>query len=78
MPLDSSSKAIAMLLEFLLKGVLKKLVWTAKRDNPPVPADAILNFTSDGQLVLQSAQQGTKTSIAKRQLSWSCNFSIHA
>ncbi|KAM4087923.1 hypothetical protein ACB094_07G032700 [Castanea mollissima] len=42
----------------------KTVVWTANRDDSPVPADAILNFTSDGQLVLQSAQQGTKTSIA--------------
>ncbi|KAF3960111.1 hypothetical protein CMV_015153 [Castanea mollissima] len=41
----------------------KTVVWTANRDDPPVPADAILNFTSDGQLVLQSAQQGTMTSI---------------
>ncbi|XP_075675340.1 G-type lectin S-receptor-like serine/threonine-protein kinase LECRK1 [Castanea sativa] len=41
----------------------KTVVWTANRDDPPVPADAILNFTSDGQLVLQSAQQGTNKSI---------------
>ena len=56
----------------------KTVVWTANRDDPPVHANAILNFTSDGQLFLQSAQQGTKTSIAKRQLSCSCNFSFHA
>ena len=43
----------------------KTVVWTANRDYPPVPADARLTFTSDGQLVLQSAQQGTKTSITK-------------
>ncbi|KAK9989587.1 hypothetical protein SO802_029826 [Lithocarpus litseifolius] len=48
-----------------IEGISQKtVVWTANRDDPPVPADAILNFTSDGQLVLQSAQQGTKTSIA--------------
>ncbi|KAK7845419.1 g-type lectin s-receptor-like serine/threonine-protein kinase lecrk1 [Quercus suber] len=41
----------------------KTVVWTANRDDPPVPADATLNFTSDGQLVLQSAQQGTKRRI---------------
>ncbi|KAK7845441.1 g-type lectin s-receptor-like serine/threonine-protein kinase [Quercus suber] len=41
----------------------KTVVWTTNRDNPPVPKEAILNFTSNGQLVLQSAQ-GTQTSIA--------------
>lgn len=41
----------------------KTVVWTANRDDPLVPADATLNFTSDGQLVLQSAQQGTNTRI---------------
>ena len=41
----------------------KTIVWTANRDNPPVPADVKLSFTSDGRLVLQSAQ-GTKTSVA--------------
>ena len=30
----------------------KTVVWTANRDDPPVPADARLTFTSDGQLVL--------------------------
>uniref|UniRef100_A0A2N9EXR9 Receptor-like serine/threonine-protein kinase n=1 Tax=Fagus sylvatica TaxID=28930 RepID=A0A2N9EXR9_FAGSY len=34
----------------------KTVVWTANRDNPPVPADVTLNFTSDGRLVLQSTQ----------------------
>ena len=41
----------------------KTVVWTANRDDPPVPADARLTFTSDGQLVLQSAKQGNKASI---------------
>ncbi|GMY32507.1 g-type lectin s-receptor-like serine/threonine-protein kinase lecrk3 [Fagus crenata] len=34
----------------------KTVIWTANRDNPPVPADVTLNFTSDGRLVLQSTQ----------------------
>ncbi|XP_065634032.1 G-type lectin S-receptor-like serine/threonine-protein kinase LECRK4 [Quercus suber] len=41
----------------------KTVVWTANRDNPPVSAEATLNFTSDGRLVLQSAQ-GAETSVA--------------
>jgi hypothetical protein len=40
----------------------KTIVWTANRDNPPVPADVTLNFTSDGRLVLQSTQ-GTVTIV---------------
>jgi hypothetical protein len=41
----------------------KTVVWTAQRDSPPVPADSKLNFTSDGRVVLQSAQ-GAETPIA--------------
>jgi hypothetical protein len=41
----------------------KTVVWTANRDNPPVPTNVILNLTSDGRLVLQSPQ-GIVTSIA--------------
>uniref|UniRef100_A0A2N9IER8 non-specific serine/threonine protein kinase n=1 Tax=Fagus sylvatica TaxID=28930 RepID=A0A2N9IER8_FAGSY len=41
----------------------KTVVWTANRDNPPVPTNVILNFTIDGRLVLQSPQ-GIVTSIA--------------
>uniref|UniRef100_A0A7N2MS31 Receptor-like serine/threonine-protein kinase n=1 Tax=Quercus lobata TaxID=97700 RepID=A0A7N2MS31_QUELO len=41
----------------------KTVVWTANRDNPPVSTQVTLNFTSDGRLVLQSAQ-GTETSVA--------------
>ncbi|KAE7996440.1 hypothetical protein FH972_001166 [Carpinus fangiana] len=41
----------------------KTVVWTAQRDSPPVPADSKLNFTSDGRVVLQSAQ-GAETLIA--------------
>jgi hypothetical protein len=48
---------------FLARFPQKTVVWTAQRDNPPVPADSKLNFTSDGRLVLQSAQ-GTEISIA--------------
>jgi len=41
----------------------KTVVWTADRDKTPVPADSKLNFTSDGKLVLQSAQ-GEVTRLA--------------
>ncbi|XP_059432972.1 G-type lectin S-receptor-like serine/threonine-protein kinase LECRK3 [Corylus avellana] len=41
----------------------KTVVWTADRDKPPVSSDSKLNFTSDGRLVLQSAQ-GAETSLA--------------
>uniref|UniRef100_A0A2N9G9F2 Receptor-like serine/threonine-protein kinase n=1 Tax=Fagus sylvatica TaxID=28930 RepID=A0A2N9G9F2_FAGSY len=41
---------------FLAKIPQKTVVWTANRDNAPVPADVTLNFTSDGRMVLQSAQ----------------------
>ena len=34
----------------------KIVVWIANRDNAPVVADVSLNFTSDGRMVLQSAQ----------------------
>ncbi|KAM3687267.1 hypothetical protein ACJW31_10G063500 [Castanea mollissima] len=47
-----------------LAGISEKtVVWTANRDNPPVLADATLNFTTDGRLILQSAQ-GKETNIA--------------
>ncbi|KAM4105982.1 hypothetical protein ACJW30_04G029100 [Castanea mollissima] len=48
---------------FLARIPQKTVVWTANRDNPPVSAQVTLNFTSDGRLVLQSAQ-GTETSLA--------------
>nr|POE60095.1 g-type lectin s-receptor-like serine/threonine-protein kinase lecrk3 [Quercus suber] len=41
----------------------KTVVWTANRDDPPVLADATLNFTIDGRIILQSAQ-GKETNIA--------------
>ncbi|KAG6660745.1 hypothetical protein CIPAW_03G125500 [Carya illinoinensis] len=41
----------------------KTVVWTANRDNPPLPGDVKLNFTSDGRLVLQSAQAGPEIVI---------------
>ncbi|KAG2717600.1 hypothetical protein I3760_03G182900 [Carya illinoinensis] len=41
----------------------KTVVWTVNRDNPPLAADVKLIFTSDGRLVLQSAQAGTETEI---------------
>ena len=40
-----------------LPGISQKtVVWTANRDNASVAADVSLNFTSDGRMVLQSAQ----------------------
>ncbi|KAG6722861.1 hypothetical protein I3842_03G181700 [Carya illinoinensis] len=51
----------------------KTVVWTANRDNPPLPADVKLIFTSDGRLVLQSAQAGTETEI----ISNSGNFVLY-
>ena len=48
---------------FLARISEKTVVWTANRDNPPVLADATLNFTTDGRLILQSAQ-GKETNIA--------------
>uniref|UniRef100_A0A2N9I388 Non-specific serine/threonine protein kinase n=1 Tax=Fagus sylvatica TaxID=28930 RepID=A0A2N9I388_FAGSY len=41
---------------FLIGIPQKTVVWTANRDNPPLPDDVKLNFTSDGRLVLQSTQ----------------------
>jgi hypothetical protein len=40
----------------------KTVVWTANRDSPPLPADTKLDFTTDGRLVLQSAQ-GVETRL---------------
>ncbi|CAL5421425.1 unnamed protein product [Camellia sinensis] len=40
-----------------LAGILEKtVVWTANRDNAPVPSNATLVLTSDGRLVLQQPQ----------------------
>ncbi|KAI7997284.1 G-type lectin S-receptor-like serine/threonine-protein kinase LECRK1 [Camellia lanceoleosa] len=40
-----------------LAGILEKtVVWTANRDNAPVPSSATLVLTSDGRLVLQQPQ----------------------
>ncbi|KAL4599554.1 hypothetical protein ACB092_11G134900 [Castanea dentata] len=41
----------------------KTVVWTANRDKPPALASVTLNFTSDGRLIMQSAQ-GIDTAIA--------------
>jgi hypothetical protein len=48
---------------FLARLPQKTVVWTADRDKPPVPADSKLSFTSNGKLVLQSAQ-GAETRLA--------------
>ena len=50
---------MAMLLEFFFffAGIPEKtVVWTAIRDKPPALASVTLNFTSDGRLIMQSAQ----------------------
>jgi hypothetical protein len=41
----------------------KTVVWTANRDDPPVLADATLNFTSDGRFIMQSAQGKETTHV---------------
>ena len=41
----------------------KTVVWTANRDKPPALASVTLNFTSDGRLITQSAQD-EETDIA--------------
>ena len=47
-----------------LAGVPEKtVIWTANRDDSPALADATLNFTSDGKLIMQSTQ-GKPTTIA--------------
>uniref|UniRef100_A0A2N9EYK6 Protein kinase domain-containing protein n=1 Tax=Fagus sylvatica TaxID=28930 RepID=A0A2N9EYK6_FAGSY len=57
MPLDSTRQGDGFAVGiFLAKIPQKTVVWTANRDNAPVPADVTLNFTSDGRMVLQSAQ----------------------
>ncbi|KAG6773398.1 hypothetical protein POTOM_020673 [Populus tomentosa] len=46
-----------------LSGIsLKNVVWAARRDDAPVPSNATLLFTSDGRVVLRSAQ-GDETPI---------------
>lgn len=40
------------------------VVWTANRDNPPVPGDAILLLTPDGRLVLRRGGEDTPISNA--------------
>ncbi|KAJ6929087.1 hypothetical protein NC652_013067 [Populus alba x Populus x berolinensis] len=46
-----------------LSGIsLQNVVWAARRDDAPVPSNATLNFTSDGRVVLRSAQ-GDETPI---------------
>ncbi|CAK7355082.1 unnamed protein product [Dovyalis caffra] len=47
---------------FLAGISLNTVVWSAKRDDPPVPTNATLLFSSDGRVVLQSAQ-GDETLI---------------
>uniref|UniRef100_A0A7N2MP85 Bulb-type lectin domain-containing protein n=1 Tax=Quercus lobata TaxID=97700 RepID=A0A7N2MP85_QUELO len=49
---------------FFFAGIPEKtVVWTAIRDKAPALASVTLNFTSDGRLIMQSAQ-GVETAIA--------------
>ncbi|KAL4603883.1 hypothetical protein ACB092_10G155200 [Castanea dentata] len=48
---------------FLARILEKTVVWTANQDHPPILVDATLNFTTNGRLILQSAQ-GKETNIA--------------
>jgi hypothetical protein len=50
-------------VDIFLAGLPQKtVVWTANRDSHPLPADTKLDFTTDGRLVLQSAQ-GVETRL---------------
>uniref|UniRef100_A0A5B6YS02 Receptor-like serine/threonine-protein kinase n=1 Tax=Davidia involucrata TaxID=16924 RepID=A0A5B6YS02_DAVIN len=72
MPLDSTSKAMATLLESFLPEFLKRLVWTANRDNPPVTSNVSLLLTTDG-CYLRPAQ-GQDITIATAQLASSASM----
>ncbi|XP_030518189.2 G-type lectin S-receptor-like serine/threonine-protein kinase LECRK3 [Rhodamnia argentea] len=48
---------------FLPRTPRKIPVWTSNRDHPPVPINSTLRFTTDGRLVLQSAE-AQETSVA--------------
>ena len=52
----------------------KTVVWTANRDDPPVLADATLNFIIDGRIILQSARQRDQHCQSFRR----CNIRINA
>ncbi|KAL2338372.1 hypothetical protein Fmac_012818 [Flemingia macrophylla] len=54
----------------------KTVVWTARRDDPPVTSDAKLQLTMDGKLVLFD-EQGTEKAIAeKASAKASCAFML--
>ncbi|XP_041003916.1 G-type lectin S-receptor-like serine/threonine-protein kinase LECRK1 [Juglans microcarpa x Juglans regia] len=62
--LASSSSGNGYAVGIFVAGIRQKTeVWTANRDNPPVPGDVKLHFISNGRLVLQTAQ-GMETGIA--------------
>ncbi|KAJ6929085.1 hypothetical protein NC652_013065 [Populus alba x Populus x berolinensis] len=51
-----------------LSGIsLKTVVWAARRDDAPVPSNATLLFTSDGRVVLTSAQGGRTSIVSASQ-----------
>ncbi|KAI6691932.1 hypothetical protein NL676_019642 [Syzygium grande] len=52
-------------LGVFLAGIpLQTVVWTFKRDSPPFPSNATLQFTTDGRLILQSWLPGQFTDVA--------------
>uniref|UniRef100_A0A2N9F0M8 Receptor-like serine/threonine-protein kinase n=1 Tax=Fagus sylvatica TaxID=28930 RepID=A0A2N9F0M8_FAGSY len=52
----------------------KTVVWTARRDDPPVTSNATLAFTKGGKLVLRSDEQGGEKPISATTLSDSASF----
>uniref|UniRef100_A0A2K2AC54 Bulb-type lectin domain-containing protein n=1 Tax=Populus trichocarpa TaxID=3694 RepID=A0A2K2AC54_POPTR len=55
-------------LGVFLSGIsLKTVVWAARRDDAPVPGNATLLFTSDGRVVLTSAQGGETLIVSASQ-----------
>ncbi|KAJ0096530.1 hypothetical protein Patl1_27814 [Pistacia atlantica] len=49
---------------FIARIAQKTVVWTANRNNPPVPADVTLTLTRAGRFILQS-REGQETSIVR-------------
>ena len=60
-------------LGIFLNGIPQKtVVWTANRDDPPVPSTAALHFTSEGRLRLQT--QGQQKEIANSASAYSASM----
>ncbi|XVF61862.1 hypothetical protein PTKIN_Ptkin08bG0168300 [Pterospermum kingtungense] len=53
---------------FLAGDPERTVVWTANRDDPPVPTTASLNLTSDGRLIIQSPQRQDRYIVQGQRL----------